>query len=96
MILEISMILIGVALGIVYSKRYDDVSLDASIEDKIRELPNIFRHARGTIKIATDFDKRFFNHRGVKEAIKKAIEGDVEVMFLTDQIPPSWYVNQEK
>jgi len=94
--LEVLAIVVGAVLGVVYIylKRNDDISLDTSIKDKIRELPAIFEHARETIKIATDFDKRFFNDTRVKKGIKKAIEKGVEIKFLTDQDPPKWYVRQ--
>lgn len=90
--------IVGGVLGIVltYVGRNKDVCLDVNIRDKIRELPQIFERAQRTIKIATDFDKRFFDTKEVKGAIKEAVEKGMKVRFISEGDPPRWYENQRK
>lgn len=58
-------------------------SLDKNIEDKLHELPKLCEHAR-TIKIATDFDIRFFGRKEVIDAFRRAAERGAEIKFITD------------
>jgi len=84
---------VGIILGC-YATRYD-IALDRNIDDKLRELPSIFRDAQHSVKIATDFDARFFDQEIVKNAIGSAISNEVKVQFLTEAEAPEWYQQQE-
>jgi hypothetical protein len=70
---------------ILYQLRKDeDIALDKNMADKLRELPEIYGNAQKSIKIATDFDPRFFNDSKVKETLKKAHNCKVEIRILTE------------
>ena len=72
-------------------------SLDKKIGDKLKELPRLYERAQGTIKIATDFDSRFFDDKRVKSGISKAMENGAKVMFLSESKNiPSWYTGQKE
>jgi uncharacterized protein YneF (UPF0154 family) len=86
-------LIVGLILGIILSRDSDsyDIAIDRTIGDKLRELPPIFEGARGTIKIATDFDSKFFDKQKVKDAISKAIQNGARVQFITECKPADWY-----
>lgn len=73
----------AIALPMAYFNRDVHTTLDKKIEDKLKELPKFCENAK-TIKIATDFDPRFFGKKEVVEAFKKAVEEGAEVKFITD------------
>jgi len=91
-------IIAGIVVGAIlayYSKDHD-VSFDKNITDKLNELPKIFESSHKTIKVATDFDPRFFDDERVKKSIGKALERGSKIMFLTEGKPPVWYTEQKK
>ena len=77
-----------------YCSRRHDIELDASIDDKLKELPSIFSGARVSLKIATDFDSRFFEKEIVKNAISNAISNGAKIQILTEHEAPVWYQQQ--
>lgn len=89
---------IGIAGGLFLAWRSwrNDIALDRKISDKLDELPPLFEYAENAIKIATDFDPKFFEEEKVKCAIEKALENGAEVKFLTDEEIPTWYSNHAK
>ena len=95
------LIILGGVLGglLTYFAKDYDIALDTSVRSKLDELPDFYRHARKTIKIATDFDPRFFNDERVKDGIEKAIENGVRIKFLYEgkRLPSKlseWYEKQ--
>lgn len=95
-----SIVIVFLILGIVgggvltYLSKDSDIALDKSIYDKVRELPSIYARAHKSIKIATDFDSKFFDDQRVSGAIEKAIGNGAKVMFLSEGEPPAWYKNK--
>lgn len=88
---------VGIVAGVIMarcaSKR--NIELDTSIKDKLRELPDVFRGAQDSLKIATDFDPQFFDEDIVKSAIGDAISNGVTIQFLTEADAPIWYQERE-
>ena len=87
---------LGVIAGLILTRvsQNDDVTLDRTIDDKVRELPPIFKKARVSIKIATDFDERFFDKQEVKDSLEQAVRNGAKVKFLSEAEPISWYENR--
>ena len=87
---------VGIVVGIVLARITNDydVMLDKTISDKLSELPSIYAGAHKSIKIATDFDARFFDDQRVKGAIENAIKNGAKVMFLSEKEPLEWYKNK--
>ncbi len=86
----------AVAGGILaYYASREDIELDTSIKDKLRELPSVYRNAQVSIKVATDFDPLFFDKEIVKSAIRDARSNGATIQFLTEGEPPTWYQQQE-
>lgn len=88
----------GLIIGIILSRDSDsyDIAIDRTIGDKLRELPPIFEEAQKTIKIATDFDSRFFREQKAKDAFSRAIANGAKVRFITECEPSDdWYKNNE-
>jgi len=88
---------IGAVAGIVlahYASKHD-IELDTCIKDKVKELPSVFRDARVSLKIATDFDPLFFDEEIVKSAIRDARSNGATIQFLTEAEVPAWYQQQE-
>ena len=84
---------VGCILGYVF--RDYDTTLDKNITDKLKELPKYIANAGGSIKIATDFDPKFFDDERVKKSFERALERGVKIQFLTDMEPPEWYKNKK-
>jgi len=95
--LILGLIVAGVIGGVVlvWLPKDHDVSLDKTIGDKIRELPPIFEDARRTIKIATDFDRSFFDNQTVINAFEKALTNGAKIEFISEGAPPKWYIEKE-
>lgn len=93
MTFEILLLILPIIAGTIlaYLIKDKDIVLDRSIEDKLNELPSIYRNAKKSIKIATDFDARFFGNEEVKNALKEAIEDEVEVKILHERPAPEGY-----
>jgi len=96
-LIPILLISLGGVLGgiLAYYSKDSDVSLDRNVGDKLNELPKIYERAREAIKVATDFDKRFFDDPRVKKGIEKAISNGAKVKFLCERDPPEWYEKQK-
>lgn len=96
--LMIGLIIAGVFGGTLLAllPRDHDISLDKTIDDKLRELPSIFEGAQRTIKIATDFDPRFFEKQRVINAFEKALTNGAKVEFISEGDPPQWYREKEE
>jgi hypothetical protein len=77
-------ITIIVALIIYQLTKDEDIALDKNMADKLKELPEIYSGAQKNIKIATDFDPKFFGEDKVKEVLKKASESKVEIKIITE------------
>lgn len=88
---------LGVIAGLILTRvsQNDDVTLDRTIDDKVRELPPIFKKARASVRIATDFDERFFGRQEVKDSLEQAVINGAKVMFLSEAKPISWYEGRE-
>jgi hypothetical protein len=84
---------IGCILG--YAFRDYDTTLDTNIVDKLKELSKYIANAGGSIKMATDFDPRFFDDERVKKSFERALRRGVKVQLLTDMEPPEWYKNKD-
>lgn len=95
--LMIGLIIAGVVGGALLAllPRDHDISLDRAMHDKLRELPLIFEGAQRTIKIATDFDPRFFEKQRVINAFEKALTNGAEIQFISEGDPPQWYKKKE-
>jgi hypothetical protein len=52
--------------------------------DKLRELPPLYKNARSSIKIATDFDKEFFEKEVVKKALTEAHDCNVQIRIISE------------
>jgi hypothetical protein len=91
--ISILVLVLGGITGWVLGHRFKDyyISLDEKIDDKLDEIPKLFEHARKCIKIATDFDKRFFDYPEVKRSIEAALLRGVKVRILCEGDPPEWY-----
>jgi hypothetical protein len=90
--------IIGIVSGSIlgYLLRDHDSMLDKDILDKVEEIPNFIESAGEKIKIATDFDKRFFGNERVIESFKKALEKGVKVQILTEGNPLKEYEEMKK
>lgn len=88
---------IGVIIGAVLalSSKNNDIEFDKSVPEKVRELPGLFEAARTSIKIATDFDTRFFDTEAVRNAIEKALGNGVKVQFICEAEPSAWYKDKD-
>lgn len=88
MVLEFIALIGGaVVFGLIISQltKDEDISLDRNMKDKLKELPSIYKKARKSIKIATDFDERFFGDKRVREALKTASECGVEIKIISER-----------
>jgi len=89
-------VLLGIVIGIIigYLGRNADVSADFRIEEGHKEFVYLLRHARRSVCIATDFDRRFFTDPLIIEAIREAAEAGVEIRILyegrRDKVPKEY------
>jgi hypothetical protein len=77
---------VTIAIGLILYQltKDEDIALDKNMADKLRELPEIYGNAQKSIKIATDFDPKFFNDDKVKGVLKKAYDCKVEIKIITE------------
>jgi hypothetical protein len=99
--IELLIILAASVIGafIAYLFRNREIALDP--EESINPLARIFAQATSAIKIATDFDPKFFNHEEVIKGLKRAIDNKVEIKILYEGecLPDGlsgWYEKQAK
>lgn len=93
MFLVILVLAASAIIGIIvaYFVRDSDVALDHSLGQMIDELPEFLANAHSNIRIATDFDSRFFDNDRVKKAFATAIGHRVDVKIITEKPPLEWY-----
>jgi hypothetical protein len=88
----ISVLIGGGAIGYIF--RDYDMAYSDLIHDT-RNISNYIENAGGSIKIATDFESKFFEDENVKSSLEKALKRGVEIKFLTEKRAkiPEWYKN---
>jgi len=90
------LIAVAVVIGVVaaYYVRNSDVAPDSNLKAMLHELPQFYENAHKSIRIATDFDARFFEDDRVKRTLSSAAGRGVDVRIITEGQPSEWYGKQ--